>query len=168
MKFSNLNSVLNSSFFYVRQIPSSKGILFKYLFQGTSKYIVFVSSAKSSITDNLALCKLYVRNKNLILQEYPLYNQKYDYINPNMYNILKNNRPKKEIIILKNVKGIKIAYYKGKDKYDILDGDIPQEIDLQITLENSKTILFIFHIESNFYNKNLYSQHLYQIQKNGL
>ncbi len=151
VNFSYLNDAIDSIFYFVGQRKNPDIVdredFFIY-FYGKDKEVKFISSKPVYFKDNIAICRLYVdNNKNLTLEESPVYSPYNNYKNPTLIS-----QKKKTIILLKNVSNIQLFYIIDGKKKTSLNEKIPSSIEMHITTDNKKMTLY-FKIQSNFNNK---------------
>ena len=160
--FSTLDNALKSVFYYVSEVNRLGKTDFFLYFYGTKDSMQFIST-KSFFKDNLAICRLYVKDGQLILEQYPLFYKKYDYKSPNLKEIEKLVNPKR-IVLFRGLSNIKIRYLIGKQSFESVRRKIPTDILMNVET-NDGNFDFLFHIESNYNKKLLWARYVYWSQK---
>ena len=156
-----LGETIRSMFWFVGEKKAllDKDRFFVY-FYGKPDSMLFITGKPIDISNNLAVCKLFIDNNNLILQESPVYFKYNNYKNPCIVNDFK-----KDLIILKNVDRIELAYFsKGKEIRN-LEGNIPSLVKMSLIFKDKKEMVVYFKIKSNFYNKKALSRIMYETEQ---
>ncbi len=146
--FSKLEDTLRSIFYFTGERINGFGkISFFTYFYGNSENMTFITSKSINCNKGIYICKLYVDNKTLILEESPVYSQYNDYKNPYL-----TKKSRNRISLMKNISKIKFLYYVNGSKTEQLTQEIPSLIEIQIE-QNNKILQLYFKIQSDFTSK---------------
>lgn len=146
--FSNLENTIRSMFYFVSQKEDEFGKESFYLyFYGNAESMSFITAKPIKINDNIAVCKLYLDNGTLMLDESPVYSKYNNYKQP--FLTVENE---KKIAIMNNVSDLQLTYFKNKKETQTLKEQIPQLIEIQLK-QNGQQMTFYFKVKSNFVKK---------------
>ena len=158
VKFSYLEDAVRSIFYFVgeRKNMLNKTAFFTY-FYGNDKQMRFITSKPIGF-EGIALCRLYLHNNTLFLDESPVYSKYNNYKEPKL-----TPKDKKQVILMQNVSKIRIKYFiKDKQVYS-LNEKIPNLVKIELT-SNDKNRVFYFSIMSNFEVKKYLTRAFYAPQ----
>ena len=148
VNFSNLGGTIRSMFYFVSEKSNELGKKSFYIyFYGDASSMSFITAKPIKISDNIAVCKLYLDNGTLILDESPVYSKYNNYKEPTL-----TTEDEKKVIIMKNVSDLQLTYFRNQKKIQILKEQMPQLVEIQLK-QNGKQMTFYFKIKADFVKK---------------
>ncbi len=145
---SNLRDSLGSSFVYIgqqqRRSVGEDG-LFR-LFSGQPDEMTFVSAQPLQV-EAPALCRLWLENDQLLLEESPVYDRRYDYLAPQL-----QGRETIRMVLAENVTQLELNYLFAGQLVDRLRDEIPALVKITYATEQRRRELHV-RIGSNFADK---------------
>lgn len=154
VKFSTLNDIIKSMFFYVgvKKNIYGKKKFFIY-FYGIKNNMRFISMTK----DGPKLFMLSKKNRSLQLKEARIYSRDNDYKNP--FFPPKDTKVK---TIFNDVDNVNFSYYINNKRYSDLKEKVPTLVKISITRGNTKST-YSFKIESTFNKKLNYAEFFHSV-----
>ncbi len=156
VNFSNLGDAVRSMFYFVSEDSDELGKKSFYIyFYGDAESMSFITAKPIRISGNIAVCKLYLDNGTLMLDESPVYSKYNNYKKPSLIA-----EDEKKIAIMKNVSDLQLTYFENQKKTQALKDKIPQLVEIQLK-QNGKQMTFYFKIKSDFVKKINWTELLY-------
>jgi len=153
---SRLDDALRSVFYFTASKENIYGEKhFFVYFYGNNNSMQFITAEPINIK-SIAVCKLFLDNGTLKLEESPVYCKFNDYKNPFV-----TEKCIKDINILNNIEQLDIMYYKNGNKLTSLKEEIPEFIEMKLTNKNDKKFTLLFKVMSNFESKKGITQFMY-------
>ncbi len=148
VNFSNLGDAVRSMFYFVSEDSDELGKKsFCIYFYGDAESMSFITAKPIRISGNIAVCKLYLDNGTLMLDESPVYSKYNNYKEPSLIA-----EDEKKIALMKNVSDLQLTYFENQKKTQALKEKIPQLVEIQLK-QNGKQRTFYFKIKSDFAKK---------------
>ena len=156
VNFSNLGDAVRSMFYFVSEDSDELGKKSFYIyFYGDAESMSFITAKPIRISGNIAVCKLYLDNGTLMLDESPVYSKYNNYKEPSLIA-----EDEKKIALMKNVSDLQLTYFENQKKTQALKEKIPQLVEIQLK-QNGKQMTFYFKIKSDFVKKINWTELLY-------
>jgi prepilin-type N-terminal cleavage/methylation domain-containing protein len=145
---SRLRDCLSSTFNYIcvttDQFNMKKS--FSTYFYGERDRVSFVSTRPLAVK-GLALCRITLRDRDVVLEEAPIYTPGNDYLKPTL-----ESPQKQETVLYANVTGLNFEYFQGDRKVTSLKEEIPSLVRMELTDDNGPREFF-YRITTDFVEK---------------
>ena len=157
---SKLRDSLDSIFYYIGQNDRAVEVEDKFFiyFYGNNKEFKYITAEPVLYKkDTLVVGKIYKKNTDIFLEEYPVYDKNIDYKIPKLKDV-----ESKKAIIFENVDKIEIKYFIDNKEKSQIKEEIPTLIKLTLTVNKKEEKEFNFRIKSDFKIKEKYSEELFE------
>ena len=148
VKFSKLEDAVRSIFYFTGERKNTEGKLkFFTYFYGNKDEMKFITAEPLNPNYGIAVCKLYLDNNTLVLEESPVYSKYNDYKRPSL-----TPEDEKKLILMSDVSSLEFTYFTGEKKTDSLKEDVPNLIEMKVK-QKDKSLSLYFKVKSEFRKK---------------